>query len=107
MSTPIQITTGNFDNLVTANPMPVLVDFWASWCMPCRMIAPVVDEIASDYQGRLTVGKINIDECPSLAEKYGVMSIPTLLLFKNGQPAEKIVGVQPKAILEQLIGKHV
>ncbi len=107
MSEPVQVTTANFDTIVSAASAPVLVDFWASWCMPCRMIAPIVDELASDYEGRLTVGKINIDECPALAEKFGVMSIPTLLLFKNGQPVEKIVGVQPKAVLEQMIGKHV
>jgi thioredoxin len=107
MSEAFQITADNFDALVLNAETPVLVDFWAPWCMPCRMLAPVVDEIAETYQGRMAVGKINIDDCPALAQKYGVMSIPTVVLFKAGQAVEKTVGVQPKEQLEQIILKHI
>jgi len=107
MSTPIHITPTNFDSLVANVSTPILVDFWAAWCMPCRMLAPIVDEMAQDYEGKMAVGKIDIDECPALAEKFGVMSIPTLILFKAGQPVEKAVGVQPKAQLEQMVLKYL
>lgn len=92
----LQITKDNFDETVLRGKSPVLVDFWAEWCAPCRMIAPVVDQIAQDYEGRVAVGKINIDEEPDLAGRYGVMSIPTLILFKDGGVAEKTVGVVGK-----------
>lgn len=81
----------------------VLVDFWATWCGPCRMIAPVIEELADEYEGKVTIGKLNVDEQGSIAEKYGVMSIPTLLLFKNGQIAEKIVGFRGKPDIAKII----
>ncbi len=86
----------NFENEVINASVPVLVDFWAVWCGPCSMIAPVVDEIAKDMKGKVKVGKVNVDESPGLAGKYGIRAIPTLLIFKNGQVVDQIIGVQPK-----------
>jgi len=101
----VTLSPGNWEEEVVASPTPVLVDFWAVWCGPCRMIAPVVDEIAGEYEGRLKVGKVNVDEHSDLASKYGVMSIPTLMVFKNGQPVERIVGFQPKKELAARLAK--
>ena len=92
----MQITKDNFDEMVLKSKSPVLVDFWAEWCTPCRMLSPVVDQVAQDYEGRAVIGKINIDEEQELAGRYGVMSIPTLIVFKNGDIAEKSVGVVSK-----------
>lgn len=104
----LTLTASNWEAEVEKSGAPVLVDFWAVWCGPCRMIAPIVDEIANDYEGRLKVGKLNVDENNELAAKYGVMSIPTLLVFKNGQPVDRIVGFQPKkelaAKIERALG---
>jgi len=100
---PLTITKHNFDQEVVNSGKTVLVDFWAPWCGPCRMIAPTIDEIARTAPENVVVGKINIDEEPELAAKYGVMSIPTLIVFKDGKVAAKEVGVRPKdAILEML-----
>lgn len=95
----------NFEQEVLKSQTPVLVDFWASWCGPCRMVAPVVDAIAESYSGRLTVGKVNVDEEQALAVRYGIESIPSLLLFKQGEVAEKFVGYRPQAQLEELLNK--
>ena len=84
-----------------------LVDFYATWCGPCRMMAPVIDELADEYAGRVTVGKLNIDEFPDMAEKYRIVSIPTLILFKNGSPEEVLVGVTSKSRLEELIDSYL
>ena len=92
----IEITSDNFDEAVIKNDKPVLVDFWAEWCNPCRMLSPVVDQIAQDYDGKAVVGKINIDSEPDLAGRFGVMSIPTLIVFKGGEVAGKSVGVVSK-----------
>ncbi|MBW7882680.1 MAG: thioredoxin [Caldilineaceae bacterium] len=102
MAKPIQVTDSTFEELVVNADKPVLVDFWAEWCGPCKMIAPVLEEIASDLDSKLTIGKLDVDENQSTAMAFGVMSIPTLLLFKGGQPVERIVGYQPK---QQLMGR--
>ena len=97
------IDTSNFINEVLNSDKPVLIDFWASWCGPCRMLSPVVEEIAAEYEGKIKVGKINIDEQPQLAAKYNVASIPTLMLFKNGKPVNTSVGVKPKRVIEAML----
>ena len=100
----VELTQENFETEVTASSVPVLVDFWASWCGPCRMLSPVVDELAEQYDGKVKFGKVNVDEQPRLAMNYSVESIPTLLLFKNGRPVNKSVGVVPKSNIEQMLG---
>lgn len=100
-------TDATFDAEVLKSDVPVLVDFWAAWCGPCLMIAPVVDEIAEANKGKLKVVKMNVDENGQTPQTYGVMAIPTLILFKGGQVAEKAVGVLPKAKLTELVAKHI
>ncbi len=99
----ITIDSGNFINEVLNSDKPVLIDFWASWCGPCRMLSPIVEEIAEEYAGKIKVGKINIDEQPQLAARYNVASIPTLVLFKNGKPVNMSVGVKPKRVIEAML----
>ena len=95
----------NFDTFISQSDKPVLVDFWATWCGPCRMLSPVVEEVSREHENELTVGKVNVDDCPELAQKFGVMSIPTLILFKDGQPVDKRIGYMPKSELEQMLKK--
>ena len=103
MSKEITLTDKNFEEEVLKSDKPVLVDFWAPWCGPCRMVAPVVEEIAEEYEGKVKVGKANTDEIPNIAGQYGITSIPTLIIFKDGKPAEQIIGAVPKtAITEKL-----
>ena len=99
----IILTNENFKTEVLESDLPVLVDFWASWCGPCRMLAPTVAEIAEEYEGRIKVGKVNVDDETDIAENYGIMSIPTLILFKNGSPVASSVGYIPKEKIEALI----
>ena len=101
MSKPNPITDNDFDQNVLRSDKPVLVDFWATWCGPCRMVAPIVDELAEEYDGRMSFVKLDVDENPKTAAKYGVMSIPTLLIFKKGEPVSNIVGSRPKAELKR------
>ncbi len=103
MSLETTLTDTNFETEVLKSDVPVLVDFWAEWCYPCRMIAPVVEEIARDYAGKLKVGKLNTDENRFTPSQYGISGIPTLLLFKNGEVVDRIVGALPKhSIVEKL-----
>jgi thioredoxin 1 len=101
MSKPVEIKEVKFNEMVLQAKMPVLVDFWAPWCGPCRMVAPVVEELANEYDGKVAFVKINVDDNPKIANQYGVMSIPTLIVFKNGQPVSNIVGFRPKAELKK------
>lgn len=99
----ITITKENYEEEVIKSPVPVLLDFWATWCGPCRMLSPIVDEIANEVEGKAKVGKINVDEQPELAKEFGIMSIPTLVVMKNGEIASRDVGVRSKqALLEKL-----
>ncbi len=100
-----EIKQENFDSFIQQADKPVLVDFWATWCGPCRMLSPVVEEVSQEHADTLSVGKVNVDDCPDLAMKFGVMSIPTLILFKDGQIVDKRIGYQPKNQLEEMISK--
>ncbi len=101
MSKPLTVDDSNFDQIVLQAKTPVLVDLWAPWCRPCLMIAPILDELAEEYDGRLTIVRLDVDQNPRTASKYGIMSIPTLLIFKEGKPVSHIVGFRPKAELKR------
>ena len=107
MSNAISVTDANFESEVLKAGTPVLVDFWAPWCGPCRAVAPAVDAIANEFTGRVKVVKLNTDEEQQVAIKYGVGSIPTLMVFKNGEMVERVTGNRPKADLAALVSRHV
>jgi thioredoxin 1 len=102
---PVTITDANFQSEVVESDQVVLVDFWATWCGPCRMIAPVIEELASDFDGRAKIAKLDVDTNPQVASALGVMSIPTLLFFKDGRVVDQLVGAAPKKMLEQRLEK--
>ena len=99
----VQVTDQNFETTVGASLQPILVDFWATWCAPCKMLRPVVEELATEYEGRVVVAELDVDANPVTASKFGVLSIPSLILFRAGKPAERIVGYKPKSYLRQKI----
>lgn len=101
------ITQASFNDEVLKAGQPVLIDFWAPWCGPCRMIAPIVEQLSNEWAGRLKVCKLNVDEHGAIASQYGIMSIPTLMVFKNGKPMERIVGLRSKKDLQAIIAPHL
>ena len=101
MGKPITVNDNNFDQMVLQAKTPVLVDFWASWCRPCLMVAPILDELAEEYTGRMTIARMEVDQNPKTASQYGIMSIPTMLIFKEGKPMSNIVGFKPKEELKR------
>ncbi len=103
----LEVTDANFDTEVLASDVPVLVDFWAEWCGPCRMLAPTVEALAREYEGKIKVAKVNVDENIGTASRYRIQGIPTLLLFKSGEVREQLVGTQPKSVVEKALTKHI
>jgi thioredoxin 1 len=106
MSKPIEITDANFEEILGSDK-PVLVDFWAEWCGPCRMVGPIVEELASDYEGKAVIGKVDVDTNPEVSAKFGIRSIPTLLVFKGGEIVDKQIGAVPKNILSQKLDAQI
>jgi len=104
---PVEITDANFEDEVMKSDKPVLIDFWAIWCGPCKMVAPIVEEIAKEYNGKLKVGKMDVDSNPDIALRFGIRSIPTLMIFKGGKPVDQIIGAVPKKNLLDKILPHV
>jgi thioredoxin 1 len=104
---PVELTDSSFETEVLKSTLPVLIDFWAIWCGPCRMVSPIVEEIAGEYAGKLKVGKVDVDSNPATAMQYGIRSIPTLLLFKDGQVIEQIVGAVPKRVIVDKLSRHL
>jgi len=103
----VMITKDNFDGEVLKAEMPVLVDFWAKWCGPCMAIGPVIDELSEEYEGKAKICKVNVDNEPELARKFRVMSIPTIIIFKNGEIADKLLGSRSKGEFQELLNKHI
>ncbi len=103
----LHLTDNNFKQEVLESDLPVLVDFWATWCGPCKMIAPLIDELAREYQGRIKIGKLNVDENSQIATRYGIMSIPTLIFFKKGKVLEQVVGALNKTELKRKIEESI
>eukprot|EP00193_Tetraselmis_chui_P012555 CAMPEP_0177785774 /NCGR_PEP_ID=MMETSP0491_2-20121128/20540_1 /TAXON_ID=63592 /ORGANISM="Tetraselmis chuii, Strain PLY429" /LENGTH=125 /DNA_ID=CAMNT_0019306883 /DNA_START=642 /DNA_END=1019 /DNA_ORIENTATION=- len=106
-TTAISVTDATFEEIVLKSDVPVLVDFWAPWCGPCRMIAPLIDELSDDYAGKIKAVKLNTDESPGVATEYGIRSIPTVMIFKDGQKMDTVIGAVPKSTLTQTLDKYV
>ncbi|WP_456329898.1 thioredoxin [Archaeoglobus sp.] len=106
VSSPVNLNSSNFDETLKSNEN-VVVDFWAEWCMPCRMIAPVVEELAKEYAGKVVFGKLNTDENPTIAARYGISAIPTMIFFKKGKPVDQIVGALPKSELKRWVERNI
>lgn len=104
---PVELTDSSFETEVLKSTIPVLIDFWAIWCGPCRMVSPIVEELAGEYTGKLKVGKVDVDSNTATAMQYGIRSIPTLLLFKDGQVVEQIVGAVPKRVIVDKLSRHL
>ena len=103
----LEITDTNFKEIVLDSEMPVLVDFWATWCGPCRMVGPIVDELANEFKGKAVVGKVNVDDNSSVPSEYGIRNIPALLIFKNGEIVDKVIGAVPKNVLAEKIEAQI
>lgn len=103
MSKPVEVDVYSFDDVVLQSDKPVLVDFWATWCKPCLMVAPILDELAEEYDGQVTFTKVDLDQNQKIAANYGIMSIPALIIFKGGEPVANVVGARPKAELKKLV----
>jgi len=106
VTSPVKLSSSNFDETLKNNEN-VVVDFWAEWCMPCRMIAPVVEELAKEYAGKVVFGKLNTDENPTIAARYGISAIPTMIFFKKGKPVDQIVGAMPKSELKRWVERNL
>ncbi len=107
MESEIKLTDQNFDTEIQNGTEPVLVDFWAPWCQPCLMVAPILEQVAEENVGKLKIGKVNVDENPMIAQRFGITGIPSLLLFKGGQKVDQWVGVMPKPMLDQVLQPHL
>ncbi len=104
---PIDVSDATFEQAVLSSDRPVLVDFWAEWCGPCRIVGPTLDELASELNGQVTIAKVNVDENPRTAQAFGIRSIPTLMLVKDAEVKETVIGAQPKSKLEDVINRHI